>query len=148
MKNLRILTYPAKIVQSEKKSSITGFCIIDGQHQRMFDLLNQVKTDLHQNADIETIRVHYFYFEEFSRSHIIDEEQFILRMGGQISQEHAKDHKNFLDQLSQIRIDHFELNNSQLNEQLQKVNTWLLSHISTFDIPNFDFINKEAFQYL
>ncbi|RDE24441.1 hypothetical protein DV711_02310 [Motiliproteus coralliicola] len=112
----------------------TGYTEIDNQHQRLFDLFNQLKTPASERAELLPTSQVLQQISEYIDAHFSFEEQWMREVGYPDYDAHQREHAAFVEQnLQFLREYHFggSLTEEDIARYLER---WLVQHISGTDM--------------
>lgn len=109
-----------------------GIQVIDNQHERIVDYINDVDELQSRNADRDQLEQVLYCLVDYTQSHFAFEEALLEQVGYSALTEHQATHQAFI---SQIALMHNDFKNGQdVADQLAEVLLkWLLEHIRSDD---------------
>jgi len=110
----------------------TGIDVIDEQHQRIVEYINQLKTTLHQ-SDSRLVGSVLNELADYCISHLAFEESLMAEVHYSYLKPHKAMHDMFVKRLEKLqeRYDQGENVAAQLHDMLS---TWLIHHIKKVDM--------------
>lgn len=120
------------LIEWNDKELGVGIKLIDNQHKMLVHLINRLSdaiTNQRVNGEINAV---YEQLLNYTKYHFETEETYFFRLNNQETQRHAKQHQNFVDQLSAFKMNHHDL--TQVSQTLLKfLSDWLTHHIKIED---------------
>ncbi len=115
---------------------------IDGQHQKLFDILNILIDNKDVNIHSRIITDTLLEMLNYSEYHFSTEEKYMLKFNYPAYNEHKKEHMDFIKKTSLLSLRAMENDETIPLEILIFLNEWLVSHIlkSDFKLSNY-FLN-------
>lgn len=109
----------------------TGIHIIDVQHRRIVEYINQLDdvADTHERGQLMEVLVNLI---DYTLSHFAFEESLMEEAGYEASSIHKKTHDAFRNRIQEIR-QRFDAGEDVADELSQLLNTWLIGHIADDD---------------
>jgi len=122
----------------------TGVEIIDKEHQKMFEIVNDILTKVDEGVDKTQIQEVWNQLVSITESHFLHEEKMMVEHRYPDVSEHEVEHENLLSELKEIQF-RYPMDQITLNEHLIEVlKKWLFTHILNSDIKFTDFLNLET----
>ena len=109
----------------------TGINVIDGQHKRIIDYINQLN-DMAGNQDSDQLRELLYNLFDYTLSHFTFEESLMEEAGYTGSSIHKKTHDAFRNKIKEYQ-QRFTAGEDIYNELTKLLNVWLLDHIADDD---------------
>lgn len=109
----------------------TGIDVIDDQHKRILDLINQID-EVSDGANRAQIKQVLDNIMDYTQSHFTFEESLQEEAGYQYRVPHKRVHDLFIKQIEAYR-DRFEQGQSIENELNEVLSKWLINHIQHDD---------------
>ncbi|OBS08427.1 bacteriohemerythrin [Acidihalobacter prosperus] len=109
----------------------TGIDVIDRQHMRIADYINELE-DIHHQGDRQTIGRVLDELMDYTLSHFAFEERLQEEAGYEYAGPHKKVHELFARRVRQY-LDRFRLGDDVAGEIHGLLRTWLISHIKHDD---------------
>ena len=117
-----------------------GFEEIDGQHQRLIGLINDLwKALMSHSAPTDTATI-VSELEDYTRTHFRDEEALMARYGYPALEEHTQSHAFFVLKVHELET-RISTGESVGLELLHFLTDWLTFHIRMVDRQYADFIS-------
>jgi len=111
----------------------TGIGMVDGQHRRLLDLINQLFVSMKKGGDKETVSEAIESLADYTRTHFSDEEELMRQHGYPELDAHIRLHRTFVDAVQdyQRRL----ANDERLMpaEVFNFLKGWLIYHIQEKD---------------
>lgn len=134
-----------------KKSFELGIPSIDQQHQKLFEIGNQVldilvtKTDdMDDFAEIIDLALE---LKAYTQYHFETEEKLFEKYGYPDLELHVKEHQNFINYINQFDFISARENQRQvLNDMLTYLSKWIFNHIITTDFLYKSFLIEKGIQ--
>lgn len=123
----------------------TGIDVIDGQHKRIIDYINQL-TDAQSLKDPELTGEVLINLIDYTFSHFAFEESLMDEAGYLAANIHKQTHEGFREKIKQFQQKYNE-GVDVTNDLTKLLNTWLMNHIAEDD-NNYAPVVKEVFKYL
>ncbi|MDX9874403.1 MAG: bacteriohemerythrin [Spongiibacteraceae bacterium] len=109
----------------------TGIDVIDSQHQRIVDYINQLEKHMH-GGDRDAIKGVLLDLVDYTQSHFTFEESLQEEAGYRYAKPHQRVHQLFIRRINEY-CDRFDLGQDIAEELHQVLVTWLLNHIRRDD---------------
>ncbi|OFY84230.1 MAG: hypothetical protein A3F72_14485 [Bacteroidetes bacterium RIFCSPLOWO2_12_FULL_35_15] len=106
-----------------------GIVIIDYQHKRLVMLINKLYDSMLEGKTMESITEIFEGLEDYIKNHFETEESFFKEFNYEDMKTHIKEHKVFVDQISQLKKDYLSGKNTVSVELLDFLKNWLSEHI-------------------
>ncbi|MDD4911544.1 MAG: bacteriohemerythrin [Sideroxydans sp.] len=118
----------------------TGISVIDSQHRRIVDLINQLNTS-NDSGDHEKINAVLAELIDYTLSHFAFEEELQLKAEYPFFKAHKRVHEVFAKRIAQFQI---RANNGEnvATEVLSLLRIWLVNHIKGDDRDYVDIVKK------
>jgi hemerythrin len=111
----------------------TGITIIDSQHKRLVDIINEFNDALVAGRSNEIMGAIFDELVAYTETHFSVEEKLMENHGYEHIEDHRKEHRVFTDQIKMDR-DNFNAGAWQFEENLMDyLRGWLVNHISASD---------------
>ena len=111
----------------------TGISIIDAQHKRLVEIINEFNDALEAGRSNEIMGAIFDELVAYTETHFSVEEKLMAAHGYEEIEEHRREHRVFTDQ---IKMDRYNFNAGAWNyEQKMKdyLRGWLVNHIAASD---------------
>ncbi|MDD4409963.1 MAG: bacteriohemerythrin [Candidatus Pacebacteria bacterium] len=106
-----------------------GIKEIDKQHEELIEIINHLNNSLHSLKSGEGIYEIFSELERFSNYHQKFEEDYFKKFNYEYAEEHIKEHRLFLEYLSNLKSDALIHNNLHLAfKLLDFLEDWLITH--------------------
>jgi hemerythrin len=109
----------------------TGIEVIDHQHQRIVDYINQLD-DILENKDMDQIQGVLDELVDYTLSHFTFEESLMEEAGYPFIKAHKKVHELFVRRINNY-LQRFKMGEDITEELLHTLKAWLLNHIRNDD---------------
>ena len=109
----------------------TGIEVIDHQHQRIVDYINQLD-DILENKDMEEVQGVLDELVDYTLSHFTFEESLMEEAGYPFIKAHKKVHELFVRRINNY-LQRFKMGEDITEELLHTLKAWLLNHIRNDD---------------
>ncbi|MES9906860.1 MAG: bacteriohemerythrin [Sedimenticola sp.] len=109
----------------------TGISVIDKQHQRIVEYINQLNHAQH-DASREEVGEVLNQLVDYTLSHFTFEEELMEESGYRFVKAHKKVHKLFVRRVSDY-VERFKVGEDITEELLASLRTWLINHIKNDD---------------
>lgn len=109
----------------------TGIAVIDSQHRRIVDYINQLEAHLGDN-DRDAIQAVLVELVDYTQSHFAFEESLQEEAGYRYAKPHQKVHQLFIRRINEYS-ERFSLGQEIAHELHQVLVSWLLNHIRRDD---------------
>jgi len=110
----------------------TGIDIIDEQHKKLFDIMNEIYVASENNSDISIIVALFDELHKYTQYHFDEEEAYFSSLSENSIDEHKQQHQYFIDELEKIKQQCLRIGGLSL-ELLFFLNDWLVEHIQVED---------------
>ena len=106
---------------------------IDDDHQKLFDLINELSIDMQQGKVNRESREIVDALTEYAEDHFAREEEFMQKINYEQFAAHKADHDRFVSELhaQQARLDRGAVTLTQFVDDL--LNDWLRRHVEVMD---------------
>jgi len=109
-----------------------GIEIIDVQHKKLFNIMNEIYTASENDSDIQKIIELFDELTKYSNYHFNEEETYFSFMSDENIEIHKQQHQFFIDEIEKIKQQCLRINGMSL-ELLYFLNDWLVNHIKIED---------------
>ncbi len=109
----------------------TGIPVIDKQHQRIVEYINQLN-HAQQSSSREEVGEVLDQLVDYTLSHFTFEEELMDESGYRFVNAHKKVHKLFVRRVSDY-VERFKIGEDITDELLTSLKTWLVNHIKNDD---------------
>ncbi|MES9898905.1 MAG: bacteriohemerythrin [Sedimenticola sp.] len=109
----------------------TGISVIDKQHQRIVEYINQLN-HAQQSSSREEVGEVLDQLVDYTLSHFTFEEELMEESGYRFVNAHKKVHKLFVRRVSDY-VERFKTGEDITDELLTSLKTWLVNHIKNDD---------------
>lgn len=120
---------------------MTGIAVIDEEHRRLFEMINQAAEELREAKRVsrepnETVQALVEALREYAATHLAHEEAYMEQIQDPELPRQKKEHKLFLERMNGLKQDLTEQKSSceLLGELLEYLSRWLYHHILGSDI--------------
>jgi len=111
----------------------TGLAIIDSQHKRLVDIINQLNDALEAGRSDEMMGAIFDELVAYTETHFSIEEKLMASHDYEYIEEHRTEHRAFTNQIRMDR-DNFSVGVWKYEERLKDyLRGWLVSHIAASD---------------
>jgi hemerythrin len=111
----------------------TGIAIIDSQHKRLVEIINQLHDALEAGRSREIMGAIFDELIAYTETHFGIEEQLMKSHGYVHLEDHLREHRSFTDQIKMDRYN-FSVDAWQYEERLKDyLRGWLVNHIAASD---------------
>lgn len=118
--------------------------IIDKQHKRLFEILNQFYNDIMEIRGQDSIKKVVNDLSEYAVIHFKTEEDIMLKIDYPDYKMHKKEHDTFVNKVVEL---HKKLQSGEFVLSIEVLNflkDWLINHILKVDKNYVDFFNKNG----
>jgi hemerythrin-like metal-binding protein len=122
---------------SKKKVNVK---VIDRQHAELAEMINTLNTAFHNGEPTEVTSNILDGIVAATKHHFDTEDRLMTYYNHPDRLEHMKEHQNLLDDLAYLKSKFLRGGESTV---LQTLKSWLLLHITEFDMPLGVFLNRE-----
>lgn len=129
-----------------KKEFCIGIEEIDAQHEKLFEIGNNIHNLFMQSKDddvFDELVAEIDELKNYTVYHFDTEENLFKKYAYPESEAHIKEHRAFIDYLESINI--FEMDENQeksIADILKFIAKWIFKHISNTDIKYVDFLKS------
>jgi hemerythrin-like metal-binding protein len=110
-----------------------GIGIIDSQHRRLVDLINQLDTAQEEGRGNEVVGETLKGLIDYTHTHFRTEEELLEKHSYEDYDLHLREHKIFTDQI-EIYLDRFNAGSLRISGNVMAyMRSWLLTHIGSSD---------------
>ena len=126
-----------------------GHELVDAQHRRLFELINQLLKACTDGYDTKVLKVSIDYLVNYTVQHFRDEEALLLEVSFHGYERHKQLHEGFKVSIAEI-VQKFDINDSttELSKNLNRIFVrWLINHIQREDrkiIEHIRFLERTA----
>jgi hemerythrin-like metal-binding protein len=111
----------------------TGLAIIDSQHKRLVDIINQLHDALEAGRSNEVMGAIFDELIAYTETHFSIEEKLMESHGYEDLENHRRTHRNFTEQIKMDRYN-FSVGAWTYEERLKDfLRGWLVNHIAASD---------------
>jgi len=118
----------------------TGINVIDGQHKRIIEYLNQLDS-MDTDSDKSGVREVLFNLLDYTLSHFTFEEALMDEAGFPAASIHQRTHDAFRKKIQEYQ-QRFANGESICNELIDMLNGWLIDHIADDDNSYVPYVRK------
>ncbi len=113
----------------------TGIRTIDLQHEELIGILNELDTAHANGSELHVLEDVLQRLKAYTVFHFGTEEALMgnLPNGGAHSAEHCQQHRDFIEEISRMRIQSLENPTGTMKSLLDYLNNWLYAHILKSD---------------
>lgn len=129
-----------KISWSERYS--VGFKKIDEQHKYLVDLINELSKIYTNKKDKYEIKKILDKLVSYAITHFNEEESMFIKINYPYTEEHIKEHLQFVNKINEFREMYAKNRISLSKEMLVFLQRWLFDHILMEDKKYQQFINE------
>lgn len=108
-----------------------GIDVIDGQHRRIIDYINELDAARHENDQDKVSQV-LMGLVDYTRTHFVFEEDIMKQAGYPLTDSHKKVHDMFVANVAKYVHQH-ESGRNITNKLLSDLKIWLTNHIKNDD---------------
>jgi len=119
-----------------------GIDVIDNQHKRIVEYINQLYDLEHQQGSADTLEDVLYNLVDYTYSHFEFEEALMQEAGYEDADAHAVTHRTFTQQIETLRK-RFEDGDDVATELANMLQRWLLKHILSEDVGYLDAVKKD-----
>jgi diguanylate cyclase (GGDEF)-like protein/hemerythrin-like metal-binding protein len=110
-----------------------GVKLIDAQHRRLVELLNELGELLKSGAERDAIVAALGALVMFTTGHFKTEERLMVdQPGWSLATQHAQEHQKLLDDVTSLVV---QVDAQSMTRTVRFLQEWLLRHITTMDAP-------------
>lgn len=120
----------------------TGNDAIDIQHKKLFKLLKEFNQACNVENNKQAITLLLFNLEDYTKVHFFDEEQLLSKKAGLPTDEHVRQHEEFIKYLADLKFDYVSENKNIENELFIFLTNWLKDHILNIDQKELNQLNQ------
>ncbi len=106
---------------------------IDDQHKRFLELVNKLHTAVKAKKSREVEGEIIDSLIEYAFFHFTLEERYLDRSNYPHTEEHKKEHEEFVDKIIKLKKDHEKNKLSLTIEMINFMNNWWISHVRNSD---------------
>lgn len=106
---------------------------LDSHHKRLFDILNTAYENVMGSLEVDCVLPAIEELSEYTRYHLVAEEQHMRENGFQEIDAHITEHKQFTHQIEMLRVNYHGNNLEVTQELIVLLGQWLLHHVLTED---------------
>ncbi len=117
----------------------TGNPIIDRQHEKLFELANQV---IDPNNDPQKTHHNLIALQHYLKRHFDEEEQIMQQCNGEDYAEHVAEHEKLLRKLDENGTE-IITNELSIDEIVRRMQNWLFDHFLKKDMPLWKYFHNE-----
>jgi hemerythrin len=118
----------------------TGIKVIDGQHKRIIDYLNQLDA-MDADSDKAAVREVLFHLLDYTLSHFAFEEALMDEAGYPAASIHQRTHDAFRKKIQEYQ-QRFAAGEKICEELITLLNNWLIDHIAEDDTSYVPYVRK------
>lgn len=112
----------------------TGHAVVDNDHRRLVDTLNELETALHKGVGKEQITAIIGFLNSYTREHFAREEAHMAKVGCAGAAENCKAHKEFVAKLDQwVQRLNAGASTALVIEIYRETGNWIRNHILRVD---------------
>lgn len=113
----------------------TGIRTIDLQHEELIGILNELDTAHANGSELHVLEDVLQRLKAYTVFHFGTEEALMANLpnGGAHSAEHCQQHRDFIEEISRMRIQSLENPTGTMKSLLDYLNNWLYAHILKSD---------------
>jgi hemerythrin len=124
-----------------------GINLIDDEHEKLFELINQTMETVKQGESSYTVAVALLAeLEEYALTHFLHEEEYMERINDKELVRQKKEHSMFRDKINSYHIETLSEQDGErvMRELLDFMSKWLYRHIIGSDTMIGKFVTKPA----
>jgi len=111
----------------------TGIAIIDAQHKRLVDIINELNEALAAGRSNEVMGAIFDELVAYTETHFTSEEKLLANHGYEDLENHQREHRVFTDQIKMDR-DNFNAGVWEFEQRMMDyLRGWLVNHIQASD---------------
>ncbi len=118
----------------------TGINVIDGQHKRIVEYLNQLD-DIRESEDKAVLREVLFNLMDYTMSHFTFEETLMEEAKYPATSIHKKTHEAFSNKITSYQK-RFDAGEKICEEVIAMLSAWLFDHIADDDMGYVPYVKK------
>ena len=131
------LTFKKKVMTSQfikwKKEYNTGISIIDEQHQRLVEMINELYDSFMKKEHKDKVKDIIKEMSAYTYKHFKTEERFFDMYGYSGKEDHVQEHQKFMKKVCEFQEMLVENKTSLTFKVLSFLQEWLLRHIGESD---------------
>jgi len=108
-----------------------GIDVIDGQHRRIVDYLNDLD-EAHRNQDRDKVSEVLHALVDYTITHLAFEEQLMEKAGYPLTEPHQRVHQAFVERINRYREQH-QAGKEVTRKLMSDLKLWLGNHIRNDD---------------
>lgn len=107
--------------------------LIDGQHQRLLSILNDLILIANRRSPREAISELFHQLIDYAREHFTAEEQILKKVGYPAFTQHKAAHLVYIDTLLSLNAQYNAEDEAMVEEMINFLKNWLIHHILKMD---------------
>ncbi|MES0489749.1 MAG: bacteriohemerythrin [Leptospirales bacterium] len=122
-------------------SLATGIKLIDLQHKRLFEIINQLHDKMHDAADEMSLLTTFDSMSQYARIHFQSEESLLEKYKYHDIDIQKAEHNEFYGEIESLKEEFHKNGISNLfSESLTYLLNWVVRHVETHDLKFAEFI--------
>lgn len=118
---------------SWKPEYSVGESALDNHHMKLFNILNTVYENVMNSLEVDFVLPAINELSEYTRYHLLAEEQHMREKGYQEIEAHIAEHNQFTCNIEMLKTNYHGKNLEVTQELIILLGQWLLQHVLTED---------------
>jgi hemerythrin-like metal-binding protein len=131
-----------EIIQWKDEYSV-GVAKLDGQHKRLFNIINKLIGHPGSSADITLISQTLKEMVNYAKEHFTDEEELMQKYGFAELEQQRKQHAYFVNTTTELALNVLNDGQKTGDEIAEFLRTWLTIHILKWDMKYKEFFKSK-----
>jgi hemerythrin len=121
-----------------------GIAVLDEDHKRLLNLINQLQTAAHYHTGDTYEQESLGALVDYTRSHFQREEALMEQYGFPGLAAHRQQHQAMIDEVGKLVTAYAQDRDATIEKAISYLQTWLLNHINGTDKEYTDFLNAKG----
>jgi len=110
-----------------------GIAVLDEDHKRLLNLINQLQTAAHYHTSDEYEQEAFDALIDYTKTHFRREEELMAQYGYPQLEAHKHQHQEMIAEVSRMLLAYQENRDATIEGTIRYLQTWLLNHIKGTD---------------
>ncbi len=121
-----------------------GVEVLDEDHKRLLNLINQLQTAVHYHTSDEYEKEAFDALIDYTKTHFQREEDLMEKHGFPGLEAHHQQHQEMIAEVSKLVTDYRENTEATIEKTISYLQTWLIKHINGTDKEYSSFLNEKG----
>jgi hemerythrin-like metal-binding protein len=121
-----------------------GVSVLDEDHKRLLNLINQLQTAAHYHTSDEYEQETFDALVDYTKEHFQREEELMEKYGFPGLEAHRQQHQSMVDEVNKLVSAYHKNRDATIEGAIRYLQTWLIHHIKGTDKEYSAFLNEKG----